>query len=243
MTARHPDELIDAFLDEGRDDLPDRAFDAVRGEIHRTRQRVVIGPWREPQMSNLAKVALAAAAVVAVLFGASRLLPTASGPGTTNASPTPSPTVTPAPTATGAFGGSVEFTGDAGAPGMTVVDAVATGDKVSGTAVTTLREGIHTVRLACAARDGDFWVVGGKVEKSTIPGEPTGTWSAVLVKDSSPQRLFTWLSDDPSAASDCESWLATFGPDGIGIADYATVESGKLVPPADLAPWPAPPSP
>ena len=75
MTARHSDVLIDAFLDEGRDDLPDRVFDAVRGEIHSTRQRAVIGPWREPQMSNLAKVALAAAAVIAVLFGASRLLP------------------------------------------------------------------------------------------------------------------------------------------------------------------------
>src|SRR6185369_13279896 len=71
MTAPH-DDLIRAFIAEGREELPDRAFDAVRGEIHRTRQRVVIGPWREPQMSNLAKVALAAAAVVAVLFGASR---------------------------------------------------------------------------------------------------------------------------------------------------------------------------
>ena len=77
MTAPH-DDLIRAFIAEGREELPDRAFDAVRGEIHRTRQRVVIGPWREPQMSNLAKVALAAAAVIAVLFGASRLLPSTS---------------------------------------------------------------------------------------------------------------------------------------------------------------------
>jgi hypothetical protein len=247
MTA-HNDDLIRAFIAEGREELPDRAFDAVRGDIHRTRQRVVIGPWREPQMSNLAKVAIAAAAVVAVLFGASRLLPPASGPGTTTPSPTPSPTVTPtgtpAPTPTGAFGGTVGFTGDGGAPGTTAIDAVATGDRVSGTAVTTLRQGIHTVRLACAARDGDDWVVGGKVEKSTIPGEPAGTWSAVLVKDGSPQRIFTWLSDDPSAASDCESWLATFGPSGLGTADYATVESGELVSPPDLMPWrPAPPSP
>ena len=247
MTAHHPDELIRAFIAEGREELPDRAFDAVRGEIHSTRQRVVIGPWREPQMSNLAKVALAAAAVVAVVFGASRLLPTASGPGTTPPSPTASPTVTPTgtptPTPTGAFGGTVEFTGDAGAPGTTAIDAVATGGRVSGTAVTTLRQGVHTVRLACAAREGDVWVVGGKVEKSTIPGEPAGTWSAVLVKDGSPQRIFTWLSDDPSAASDCESWLATFGPDGIGPSDYTAVESGELVPPADLTPWPALPSP
>jgi hypothetical protein len=99
MTAHHPDELIRAFIAEGREELPDRAFDAVRGDIHRTRQRVVIGPWREPQMSNFAKVALAAAAVVAVLFGASRLLPSAAGPGSTVAPPTPSPTATPTDTA------------------------------------------------------------------------------------------------------------------------------------------------
>jgi hypothetical protein len=99
MTAQH-DDLIRAFIAEGRDELPDRAFDAVRGDIHRTRQRVVIGPWREPQMSNLAKAALAAAAVVAVLFGASRLLPSASGPGATQPTPTPNPTVSPSPAAT-----------------------------------------------------------------------------------------------------------------------------------------------
>ena len=98
MTAHH-DDLIRAFIAEGRDELPDRAFDAVRGDIHRTRQRVVIGPWREPQMSNFAKVALAAAAVVAVLFGASRLLPSSPGPGSTQAPPTPSPTATPTDTA------------------------------------------------------------------------------------------------------------------------------------------------
>ena len=98
MTAQH-DDLIQAFMAEGRDELPDRAFDAVRGEIHRTRQRVVIGPWREPQMSTFAKVALAAAAVIAVLFGASRLLPSTPGPGSTVAPPTPSPTATPTDTA------------------------------------------------------------------------------------------------------------------------------------------------
>jgi len=50
-------------------------------------------------MSNLAKVALAAAAAVAVLFGASRLLPSASGPGAIQPSPTPSQTSTPTDTA------------------------------------------------------------------------------------------------------------------------------------------------
>ena len=67
MTAPHnTDRLIRAFLIEGQTDLPDRAFDAVRGDIHRTRQRVVIGPWREPRRSTLARVAIAAAAIAAI---------------------------------------------------------------------------------------------------------------------------------------------------------------------------------
>jgi len=101
MTAQH-DDLIRAFIAEGRDELPDRAFDEVRGDIHRTRQRVVIGPWREPQMSNLAKAALAAAAVIAVLFGASRLLPSTPGPGASPPPPTPSPSQSATPTESGA---------------------------------------------------------------------------------------------------------------------------------------------
>jgi hypothetical protein len=99
MTARQPDELIQAFLAEGREELPDRTFDAVRGEIHRTRQRVVIGPWRAPNMSNLTRLALVAAAVVAVVIGAIRFLPTTPGTGGPEPSPTPSPTTIPSETA------------------------------------------------------------------------------------------------------------------------------------------------
>jgi hypothetical protein len=239
MTAHHPDELIRAFIAEGREELPDRAFDAVRGDIHRTRQRVVIGPWREPQMSNLAKVALAAAAVIAVAFGASRLLPTNSGPGTIQPSPTPSPTVTatetPTPTATGAFGGIAHY-GTALDPSTTEVDAVAIGESISGTAVTTSRSGTHTVRLECADRDGNTWVLGGTTEKSTVPGEPAGTWSAVLVRDGSPQLIAIWLSGDPQDASNCEEWLALNDSSELPSTEFTPMESGELVPPPHLAP-------
>src|SRR5439155_6926508 len=67
MTApRDADRLIQTFLSKGETDLPDRAFEAIRRDIHRTRQRVVLGPWREPDMSTIARVAIAAAAVVAI---------------------------------------------------------------------------------------------------------------------------------------------------------------------------------
>lgn len=95
MTApRDPDVLIRAFLDEGQTDLPDRTFDAVRHHIHQTHQRVVIGPWREPVMSNVARVAIAVAAVVAVAFAWVNFGPSQDGIG---AAPTPTPTVTPSP--------------------------------------------------------------------------------------------------------------------------------------------------
>jgi hypothetical protein len=80
-TSRDPDRLISTFLAEGQTELPDRVFDAVRSEIDRTRQRVVIGPWRSPDMNSLAKVAIAAAAVVVVAVVGINLLPASTGVG------------------------------------------------------------------------------------------------------------------------------------------------------------------
>jgi hypothetical protein len=97
MTApRESDRLIRAFLEEGGAALPDRAFDAVRRDIHRTRQRVVIGPWREPDMSSLTRVAIAAAAVLAISVAWINLVPSSGGVGS---GPPPSPSVSPSPSA------------------------------------------------------------------------------------------------------------------------------------------------
>ncbi len=99
MTSpREPDRLIDALLAAGPTELPERTYDAVRDHIEHTRQRAVIGPWREPNMSNLTRVAIAAVAIVVVGFGALQLLPGRSGLGV-GASPSPSPTPTPTGTA------------------------------------------------------------------------------------------------------------------------------------------------
>jgi hypothetical protein len=94
MTApRDPDVLIRAFLDEGQTDLPDRAFDAVRHDIHHTRQRVVIGPWTEPRVSLSVRAAIAAAAVLAVGLAWANFGP-APGIGTQSTA-APSPTASP----------------------------------------------------------------------------------------------------------------------------------------------------
>lgn len=92
------DRHLEAFLLEGPTDLPDPSFDAIRDSIDRTRQRVVYGPWRSPDMNKFAAMGLGAAAVVvAVLVGAQLLGPTTpSGIGVPpSASPTTAPTTSP----------------------------------------------------------------------------------------------------------------------------------------------------
>ena len=162
--------------------------------------------------------------LVAGCAGATRsAVPAASAP-----SPSPQASVS-------AFGGTVQYQQDGGAA-TTKVDVAADGATVSGTAVTTFREGTHTVKLGCAARNGDTWALGGKTEQTTVHGERAGDWSAVIVKDGSPQRIGIWLSDDPSKTSDCAAWLASTDFSTITPENFQTVESGALVPPPLSAP-------
>ena len=75
MTAHHDlDRQLNAFLLDGPTSLPDSSFDAVRDRTEQTRQRVVLGPWRVPNMSKLVPIGLGAAAVIAVLFLGSQFI-------------------------------------------------------------------------------------------------------------------------------------------------------------------------
>jgi hypothetical protein len=73
-TPRDPDRLIHAFVREGAEQLDDQVYDAVRADIEQQRQRVVIGPWRVPNVSKLVPIGLGAVAVIAVLFIGSRFI-------------------------------------------------------------------------------------------------------------------------------------------------------------------------
>ena len=99
MTSRDPDQLLGLFLEEGPAVLPDRVLETVRNDIHRQRQRTVIGPWRFLTMRTLLS---SAAVIAAVAIGGGVLLATRtpSGPsfGTT---PAPSPTAAAAANAAG----------------------------------------------------------------------------------------------------------------------------------------------
>jgi hypothetical protein len=93
-SRRDPNLVIQSFLAEGIDELPDRSFDAVRTAIDQTRQWAVIGPWKEPQIMTATRFALIAAAIAVLAVVAIRFLPS------TNIGPAPAPTPTVAPTLT-----------------------------------------------------------------------------------------------------------------------------------------------
>ena len=65
MTAHDDlDRQLNDFLRDGPTELPYQSFDAVRDRTEQTRQRVVIGPWRIPEMNKFVTIGLGAAAVV-----------------------------------------------------------------------------------------------------------------------------------------------------------------------------------
>ena len=227
-TPRDPDRLIRSFLLEGDEHLHDRVYDAVRADIDHRRQRVVIGPWRTPDIMNkLVPLGLGAAAVVIALIIGTQFLGSPDS-GEVGGAPSAEPAASPSPSP---VGGTVEYRMD-GRATTTDVDAVADGAGVSGTAVTTSSRGTHTVRLECAVGDGDTWIVGGTVEETTLPGERAGGWSAVIVREGSPQQIGIWLSVDLS----CEQLKSEpAGFSDIGPENFVPVESGELVPPPDLA--------
>lgn len=218
--------IVLSWLREDTHENAERMLLRALDEVDATPQRRSWWPaWRSNRMNTYAKLIAAAAAVLVVAVLGYQLLPRSGGiGGQPTTAPTPSPTAAP--------GGTVHYELD-GAPATTDVDVVADGTTVSGTAVTTLTtRGTHTVRLECVDRDGDTWALAGTVEQTTVPGEDAGAWSAVIVRNGTPQQIAIWLSDPKAEGSDCDGWLAS----SIDLADLGPdvllpVESGALVPP------------
>lgn len=106
-TPRDPDFRLRAYLDDGPTELPIRSYEEVDARIARTRQRVVIGPWRDLRMPNLSRiVSIAAVAMLLVLAlvlatGGAGGRPTASAAAVpASATPSLAPVPTPSPPAT-----------------------------------------------------------------------------------------------------------------------------------------------
>ncbi|MFI5226754.1 MAG: hypothetical protein ACHQ3P_08775 [Candidatus Limnocylindrales bacterium] len=102
-TDREVTRIVRSWLEEGVTALPDRVLDAVLDQVPATRQRRVRWPARRfAQMNSFAKIAMAAAAVVALAVIGLNVLPKSSvgGVGGPVATPTPSsPSASPSPTA------------------------------------------------------------------------------------------------------------------------------------------------
>ena len=227
------DPVLRSWLHEDRHEDVSRVAGTVLDLLDTTPQRR--SPWwparRFPVLNKFVYIGLSAAVVVVALVIGTRVLgpSTSGGVGSaTSAAPTASPTPTPIP-----IGGTIQFELD-GAKATTVVDAVADGTSVSGTAVTTSAAGTHTVRLECAARQGDRWAFVGTTETSTFPDEGTGAWSAVVVEDGTPQKVGIVFGIDKAVGDDCHAKWQTISMADMGVSN--PVESGELVPPPALAP-------
>lgn len=113
MTTPDIELILDRWLGEGTDVLPDRSVEAVLRSVERTSQRRAFGsPWRFPTMNGSSKFALSAGAAVVVVLVAGGLIfyggsraPTVGGP-TPSSAPTISPiaSAVPSPAPSSALG-------------------------------------------------------------------------------------------------------------------------------------------
>jgi hypothetical protein len=94
--TRDPDQLLQAFLDEGPEALPDRTLVAIADDVHRLRQRTAFGPGR---FVTMPRAYLAAAGVVVVIaVGALAGIWLTRPSGTNLGGATPPPSEIPMPT-------------------------------------------------------------------------------------------------------------------------------------------------
>ena len=138
MTAHNDlDRQLNDFLRDGPTELPYESFDAVRDRTEQTGQRVVIGPWRLPEMNKIVTIGLGTAAVVVLLFLGYQYL------GSSNTGGPGGPTATPEATA------SLEPTPEPSTAGPADYDAVAMGTRLpEGDYVFTHMDGVRVVFTA-----------------------------------------------------------------------------------------------
>ena len=84
------DRQLNDYLRDGPTELPYQSFDAVRDRTEQTGQRVVIGPWRLPEMNRIVTFGLGTVAAVVLIFLGYQYLDRSANTGTPGG-PTASP--------------------------------------------------------------------------------------------------------------------------------------------------------
>lgn len=225
MTApRDPDRLIHAFLEDGTDALPDWAFDEVRHNIHRTRQRVTISPWREPVMSNIARYGVIAAAVV-VLVGAGAVLlrPTPAG---VAAPASVAPSASPSPSPTEAAAASPTLRPDAALPGPNRL-----GDGVGPALILTVPEGDSGWSNYGTHLEKDYGgAMGTAVYRPVISGTYVDPCTDHTLKEPAPQgveQLIAALGNQPGMSSKPTADVTISGYSGQYVDTTVTADITK----------------
>jgi hypothetical protein len=181
-SSRDPGARLAAYLTEGMDALPDRVVDAVLDQVHQTRQRTVIGPWRTPAMNGLLKIALPTAAVIAVVVAGVNFLPRdtgPAGPGLATAPPSASPTSAQSP------------------------EVWATPMTVAGT-----ERGASALRLTAALPAG--WK-SGRYTAAVAEGPPSGAGLFVSVIDNTFSDPCLHVQRTPRIDATVAGWLTAIG--------------------------------
>ena len=196
MTAHDDlDRQLTDFLREGPTELPYESFDVVRDRTDQTRQRVVIGPWRLPEMNKIVTIGLAAAAVVVLVFVGAQLFRAPSNVGS-GVSPTPGPTATAEPTAT-----PEPSTSPAAAPPLTQ----------------SFTSEVHGISLSYP----EGWIADAATEPWTTDtfnlffGEPDGDY---LYDPVLTDHLFLTVASQPIGDSTPEEWVAEQMASGEGCS-------------------------
>lgn len=217
------ERAVRAWVALGSEQLPEPTLDAALDEIARTNQRHAGWLARRTNLmnGNALKLALVAAAVVAVALLGVRFLPDmVGGP----ADPTPMPTPTAVTLASGTFTAPLNEFGEA-----IDIEAVRTGDDVSGTMEISNPaggDGAYSADVQCArTTDDGSLLIGGEVTESTY-GEfiEEGAYVVIALAPGTPVRML-WavdvlVTDEVRApAESCSAFIDTLLGDPGFIED------------------------
>lgn len=195
MTAQNDlDRQLNDFLRDGPDELPYPSFDAVRDRTERTAQRVVLGPWRLPEMNKILTIGLGTAAVVVALLVGAQLLGSPSGGTGSQITPSPEPTATPAPTTTSDASPSL-----AAAPPLTQ----------------SFTSTLHGLTVSYP----EGWIAQAATEswtESTFPLDVTLPSIDVLHDPVRATRLFLTFASQPLGDATADAWVAEQMASGEG---------------------------